>query len=151
MTDLFAHARNTDPATSHRAARKIDVTKGESRVLDALHDYGPQTMEELADLTGTSINTVGPRFRPLMEKRRIAELRGGGGEVVTRAGRSGAERTVYCIQSDASLWRDRPSHSSKDQKRIIALEESLREIRNIAAISEGGDFYVMLVDKVLEN
>ena len=36
-----------------------------------------------------------------------------------------------------------------ETSRVRELEDALREIRDIAKLSEGGEFYVMLVDKVL--
>lgn len=47
MTSTTAHARPTDPSTSHSAAARVDVPGQRARVLDILHDLGPSTDEEL--------------------------------------------------------------------------------------------------------
>ena len=40
---------------------------------------------------------------------------------------------------------------SLESRRIAALREALTEIRDIAAISEGVEFYAMLANKALEE
>jgi hypothetical protein len=45
--DEQAHARRTDPETSHEAAASVNVTAGQQVVLDALTQHGPCTDEEL--------------------------------------------------------------------------------------------------------
>jgi len=40
---------------------------------------------------------------------------------------------------------------SLESRRIVALREALTEIRDIAAISEGVEFYAMLANKALEE
>jgi predicted ArsR family transcriptional regulator len=47
-----AHARNTDPTTSHAAARTVRRTQSariRAVILHLLRDHGPQTDAELAD------------------------------------------------------------------------------------------------------
>lgn len=44
-----AHARRTDPETSHWAAASVDVTTTQSYVLTALRMGGPMSDEEIGD------------------------------------------------------------------------------------------------------
>ena len=102
-TDLFGAlitrglARRTDPETSHEAARKVDATKQERVVLDALKDYGDMTSEEVAAVTGTEIPAITPRFRPLATKGLIIEKRDSKGEMVKRKGKSTRRRIVWTL------------------------------------------------------
>lgn len=91
----LALARRTDPETSHQAAARVNVTKREQVVLDALDEYGPMTSEELAAATGTEIPAITPRFRPLANKGLIVEARNQDGEIITRRGASGRKRIVW--------------------------------------------------------
>ena len=50
-------------------------------------------------------------------------------------------------QIDADLYARRNTKEMQD--RIDALEAALTEIRDIAKVSNGGEFYVMLADRVL--
>ncbi len=67
-----AHARTTDPTTSHQAAREVkpEALSLEQRVLDALsgNPCRGMTSHELVALTGLTWNTVTPRIRPLVKK-----------------------------------------------------------------------------------
>ncbi len=106
-TDLFGAlisrglARRTDPETSHEAARKVDATKQERVVLDALKDYGDMTSEEVAAVTGPEISatlqSITPRFRPLATKGLIIEKRDSKGEIVKRKGKSTRRRIVWTL------------------------------------------------------
>jgi len=60
-------------------------------------------------------------------------------------------RQVYAYQQDRTLWRDRPEYKTKSALRIEKLEAGLREIRDIANVSEGVEFYAMLATKTLEK
>jgi DNA-binding MarR family transcriptional regulator len=90
---MNAHARRTDPATSHEAAAEIStrVTDLELKVLAALVLRGPSTTHELAEYIGLSLVTVSPRMAPL-------ELRG----MVKRAGRA-ERRTLWDVTPRALL------------------------------------------------
>lgn len=75
--DLFehaeAHARATDPETSHEAAAEIagaKVNQMEQRALSALQAARPDglTNHELVLHTGLPWNTISPRIRPLVRK-----------------------------------------------------------------------------------
>jgi len=74
--DLFlpseAHARNTDPETSHEAAEEISgnqATRMEYEVLACLRRFpGGLTMHEICHLTGLRWNTASPRIKPLRLK-----------------------------------------------------------------------------------
>jgi DNA-binding MarR family transcriptional regulator len=75
MTDLFewseqAHARSTDPETSHAAAASVDCPPLDRKLHDGLKllgSYGA-TSEELADQLNLRLVSVSPRLRP-MERR----------------------------------------------------------------------------------
>ena len=72
----IAHARRTDPDTSHEAACSIDgevVTRLESIVEDFIRSKGSAgaTGHEIIAATGLPNETVTPRTRPLVEKGRI--------------------------------------------------------------------------------
>jgi hypothetical protein len=48
MDDLFAHARNTDPATSHKAAASVKrIKESQAVIMKALGNSGPMTDEEI--------------------------------------------------------------------------------------------------------
>ena len=53
-----ARARNTDPATSHAAARKTNVPRSERLVLEAIERIGPATDEQVYDFLQASGNPV---------------------------------------------------------------------------------------------
>lgn len=152
MTDLFEYgkSRTTDPETSKAAAKSVNATNLEKIVLDALEQHGPMTMEETASVMGKSINSLGPRFRPLLEKNMIYEVMEGDGKL-TRAGQSGRQRQVYAIQDRRELWRDRPSRKSPQQMRIEQLESALEEIRCVANVSEGAQWYAMIAERGLNG
>lgn len=134
--DLFesAHARQSDPTTSHAAADNFNVTKGEQRVLDALVDYGPLTMEEVGALYDQAADNIGPRFKPLLEKNMIEQVVDVTGEVITRKGRSGASRIVYRLQPDASKFTAQPEYKTKAQ---VAREEERARCIKIVSEVEG--------------
>lgn len=64
-------ARNTDPATSHEAAAKVDGKALAERVLANLRDEGPGTSHDLAERMGLSLVTVSPRLKPLEEAGKV--------------------------------------------------------------------------------
>lgn len=68
-----AFARTTDPETSREAARALDPTDLERRVLDAIRTLGGATIHEVAEITGLPEVSVSPRFRPLASKGLIEE------------------------------------------------------------------------------
>lgn len=72
---MSAHARTTDPATSHYAAETLDVRPIDRMILAALHLRGDDgaTSSELADLTGLDRVTVSPRLRPLTRLGKILD------------------------------------------------------------------------------
>ena len=90
---MSAHARRTDPATSHEAAASVSmrVTDLELKVLAALVPRGPSTAHQLAEYIGESLVTVSPRMAPL-------EARG----MVVRAGRAD-RRTLWEVTPAAML------------------------------------------------
>ena len=67
-----ARARNSDPETSHDAARRIShrLTELETLVLSALQEaeYYGATSGEVADATGIDLQSVTPRFAPMAER-----------------------------------------------------------------------------------
>ena len=147
----YGNARHTDPETSKAAAKSINATKLEQLVLDVLSQHGPLTPEEVTKALDRPIDSITPRFRPLLDKNMIVELRGADGECVTRPGSSGRQRQVYALQSDHALWCERPVKKSKDKLRIEKLETALREIRDVARCSEGVEFYAMLAEQGLRD
>jgi hypothetical protein len=72
---MTGSARNTDPDTSHLAAKKVDVTKLEQQVIDAVRQHGPITAYEVADVLGIPLPSITPRFSPLEAKGRILRWR----------------------------------------------------------------------------
>ena len=67
-----ARARNSDPETSHDAARRIShrLTELETLVLSALQEAGyyGATSGEVAEATGVDLQSVTPRFAPMAER-----------------------------------------------------------------------------------
>lgn len=98
MNDLFsyvpppkAHARRTDPGTSHEAARSVepDLTNLEAAVLRAIPQAPANaTLDEVVDATGLDKVTASPRFKPLEAKGLI--VRAG-----KRRGSSGRQQTTW--------------------------------------------------------
>lgn len=70
-----AHARRTDPSTSHQAAHSISarLNRLEQLVVDTLARHGGMTTKELAEHTGEDRVTISPRIKPLCDKCRIAD------------------------------------------------------------------------------
>ena len=60
-----AYARQSDPATSHEAARRVDTTKLERMVLGGLDGHGPMTSKEIAAKAGKDKWSISPRMKPL--------------------------------------------------------------------------------------
>ena len=85
--DDRAHARTTDPDTSHEAAAGVNVTKANQEVLDALGVTGPTTSDRVADYLGKDLTLVSPRFAPL---RRAGKIRDSGRRMPTTRGRKNA-------------------------------------------------------------
>lgn len=83
--DFSAHARATDPSTSHRAAAKVDAKGVSGLVLDELRAHGPGTAHDLAERLGLSLVTVSPRMRPLVVKRLVTASGKAEGRTVWKA------------------------------------------------------------------
>jgi|6_EtaG_2_1085325.scaffolds.fasta_scaffold03218_7 DNA-binding MarR family transcriptional regulator len=149
MTDRGA-ARTTDPSTSHDAAASVNATKLEARVLHTLQMQGPMTAEQVANYLKMTIPTISPRFAPLCEKRMIEKIPTEDGWLKRRSHTSNRQRLVYRYQPDFTEWCSRPKRGRLRQ-RIETLEAGLREIRDIARVSEGVEFYAMLAEKYLEE
>jgi hypothetical protein len=68
MSEAFA--RSTDPETSQQAARTVNVTYLEGKVVAAIKalDYAGATQDDVVKLTGLPSNSVTPRFKPLLDK-----------------------------------------------------------------------------------
>jgi uncharacterized membrane protein len=72
-----AYARNTDPETSHQAAKVVaeeQANELEAQVLAAIKSH-PQglTNHEIVQITGLSWNTSSPRIRPLCRKNLVRD------------------------------------------------------------------------------
>ena len=63
---LFAHARNSDPETSHQAAASIPsaaIRESQEMVLEALRGYGPMPDFHLVPLLASRMSPSGIRSR----------------------------------------------------------------------------------------
>ena len=67
-----AHARKTDPVTSHEAAEAItpSLKKIEQGIYDALCSFlpGGATADEIVEASGIQYRTVTPRLKPMCRK-----------------------------------------------------------------------------------
>lgn len=67
-----AYARSSDPQTSKDAARRVDVTKMEGRVLVGLGLLeGSGTTAQIAKVMNTDKWSISPRMKPLEKKGEI--------------------------------------------------------------------------------
>jgi DNA-binding MarR family transcriptional regulator len=71
---LFAHARRTDPPTSHQAARRAPVRGHAAKVLEALR-AGPAGQTEIGRRTGLLPHQVNKRLADL-ERAGLIQLTG---------------------------------------------------------------------------
>ena len=74
--DMFSRrkpARNSDPATSHDAAEKLNTPYLEGVVRSALLEHGPMTTNELSEYLDIALVTVSPRLRPLAGKGLVVD------------------------------------------------------------------------------
>lgn len=104
MKDMFgdwpygdAHARRTDPDTSHAAARSVEPEANnlESLVAGAISPFG-SICDEICAATGLSWNTVSPRLAPLLRKGVVfLRINPDTGKPITRPGKSGRRQQVY--------------------------------------------------------
>ncbi len=78
-----AHARRTDPVTSHQAAATVNTARLEALVVDALTELEAATMHTVATHLARELVSISPRFKPL-EKKGLIE----------KCGRRG-RRTLY--------------------------------------------------------
>jgi DNA-binding Lrp family transcriptional regulator len=86
-------ARNTDPDTSHEAA-KLNTSTLESRVLEAINANGPMTTEEIAQATGIDLQSITPRIAPLRRRGYIFD------SGLRRNGASGRSRIVWAAAEE---------------------------------------------------
>lgn len=87
---LFAHARASDPETSHEAAASVNVAALEAKVLKVLRASGePKSSHQIAALLGLELVSISPRLKPLEERG-----------LVKRAGRDG-RRTLWALADAA--------------------------------------------------
>lgn len=73
--DDRAHARTTDPETSHEAAAAVDMPKRQQEIMDALNAFagGLATMQMVAEHMGIELVCVSPGFAPLRRKGKIID------------------------------------------------------------------------------
>ena len=90
--DLFALARNSDPATSKDAARSLDVERLQKFVLTWLNFSAGLTAQELADYIGVPRDSISPRIRPLVDKGLVMD------SGLRRAGPSGRACIVWKLK-----------------------------------------------------
>ncbi len=97
--DLFAHARRSDPPTSHAAALGVNVTQRQAEVLRALaHFYVEGAIaEEICDYSCKPWNSVTPRLRPLQRQGLVRE----NGRKKASTGRM---QIVWIITEDGLDW-----------------------------------------------
>ena len=70
-----AHARNSDPATSHLAAESVkDTSELQRRLLILFEEYGAKTHEEMVELYGRQFGPWWPATESSI-RTRIADLR----------------------------------------------------------------------------
>jgi DNA-binding MarR family transcriptional regulator len=67
-------ARRSDPAASKEAAAKVDVTRTEGIVLDALRKWGPMSTREISRKTDIDRLSISPRMKPLEERGKVKRL-----------------------------------------------------------------------------
>lgn len=97
MSETFAYARASDPATSYAAAQSIRLTDLESTVLAELRKFSDgATSYTLAESLGMSLVTVSPRLRPLVSKGLVEDS--GRREV----GSSGRSQTVWRARQECA-------------------------------------------------
>ena len=79
MTQMLlgeAHARTTDPTTSHQAAQRValEACRMEVIVLEAIKLF-PEgaTSHEIVEATGLTWQTATPRIRPLVNKGLVVD------------------------------------------------------------------------------
>jgi len=92
--DLFAYARRTDPWTSHEAAASMVEAKTnryEGIVLACLQRHGGCTIAEAVALTGEPYETLSPRFKPLVKKKKIHD------SGIKRRNTSGRQAIVWVL------------------------------------------------------
>lgn len=94
---LFALARKTDPATSHKAAQTMNETGATAiqamRCLNAVQRWPDKTAAELAQLAGI------PGMDRYAFNRRLSDLRDNGHVV------KGARRACAVLGSECLTWR----------------------------------------------
>ena len=68
-------ARNTDPDTSHAAAKSVDAVQMERVVLDAISQFPEGCIADDLErrLSGFRWNTITPRFAPLIRKGLVVD------------------------------------------------------------------------------
>lgn len=63
---MTGYARNTDPESSHEAAERVDATRLQQLVLEALKAVGvPMTSLRIAEYLGIPVWSISPRMKPL--------------------------------------------------------------------------------------
>lgn len=75
--DTEAHARGTDPSTSHEAAERMRKSGLENRVYQTLRDHWPRylTTLETAEAMGIDKWSISPRFAPLLRKGLVESIK----------------------------------------------------------------------------
>lgn len=65
--DTEAHARNSDPSTSHDAAQRVRFSKLQLKVLNLLRLRGEwMTSIEISEALGIHVWSISPRMKPLL-------------------------------------------------------------------------------------
>ncbi len=99
-TTPLAFARNTDPATSQQAAKTVNVTYLEGKVLAAIKAAGEKgaTQDELVEALKLPSNSITPRFKPLLRKGVVVDTG------TTRKGHwSGKRQRVMFVPADLGI------------------------------------------------
>lgn len=103
LDDLLAHARRTDPETSHAAAKSLAkpaLNRLETIIVAIIRGRGLRgaTCDEIVSESGLAWNTVSPRLAPLRRRKMITPMVNINSEtLVHRRGASGRQQIVWFV------------------------------------------------------
>jgi hypothetical protein len=126
--DDHAHARNTDPNTSHWAAAKVDVKSFRAVLLQLITASGDLglTTDEATALTGKQKTSVSPAFAPMRRKGLIHLLHDEDGvQVFRKAPLSGDLQQVWVIGPEPA---PAPGAAPQQNECVVDDDEQLERI-----------------------
>lgn len=99
-------ARNTDPETSHEAAKDASFRASRHRLLalQTLDRFGPLTDFELASRTGLQQNSIGKRRKECQDSGLVMNFFTPLGEKVRRPSPSGSSALVWTLTAEGILY-----------------------------------------------